>query len=152
MNAVVRSARPDDRAGWAELRSRLWPHCPPARHRLEINQLLAGEGVVAVAEAKGILVGFAEASIRSDHVEGTTTVPVAYLEGWYVVEAHRRRGIGRALLAFVEEWARKRGHTELASDAEIGDEGGIRLHSVLGFKEVGRSVHFVKPIIASGPN
>jgi aminoglycoside 6'-N-acetyltransferase I len=117
-----------------------------------MDQLLAGAGVVVLAEANGGLVGFAEASVRSDHVDGTTIVPVAYLEGWYVVETHRRRGVGRSLLAFVEEWARERGHTELASDAEIGDASSIRLHSALGFKEVGRSVHFVKSLAASMPN
>jgi aminoglycoside 6'-N-acetyltransferase I len=111
-----------------------------------------GSGIVAVAHCNGILVGFAEASIRADHVEGTTVVPVPYLEGWFVLEEYRHFGVGRSLITFVEEWARNLGHKELASEAEIGNERSIRLHSVLGFREVGRSVHFVKSLNVSMPN
>lgn len=146
MNATVRVAKVEDQAGWARLRSQLWPGCPPERHRLEIDQLIASKGLVAIACLQGEVVGFAEASIRVDHVEGTMSAPVPYLEGWYVAEAYRGRGIGRALLAFVEQWAREHGHGELASDAEIENGASIRLHAILGFKEVGRSVHFVKPL------
>jgi aminoglycoside 6'-N-acetyltransferase I len=99
---------------------------------------------VAFASTGGELVGMAEVSIRRDHVEGTSAAPVPYLEGWFVVEKYRGKGIGRALLKFVEDWARERGYVELASDAEIWNEESIRLHGMLGFREVGRSVHFVK--------
>jgi len=102
--------------------------------------------LVAVACAEGQVVGFAEVSRRVDHVEGTINSPVPYLEGWYVVEPYRGLGIGCALLAFVEQWARERGYKELASDAEIENETSTRLHMVLGFKEVGRTVHFVKSL------
>jgi aminoglycoside 6'-N-acetyltransferase I len=113
-----------------------------------MKQLLAGKALVAVAEIDGELVGFAEVSIRVDHVEGTADSPVPYLEGWYVRNAHRRRGIGRALLEFVENWALERGFKEIASDAETANEAGIRLHARLGFAEAGRTVHFVKPLAA----
>jgi aminoglycoside 6'-N-acetyltransferase I len=102
--------------------------------------------VIVVAFAHAEMVGFAEVSIRVDHVEGTTHVPVPYLEGWYVTPEYRRRGAGRALLAFIEQWARERGYGELASDAEIENETSIRLHTMLGFSEMGRTVHFVKPL------
>lgn len=106
--------------------------------------MLGSEGVVALAEIGTEVVGMAEVSIRRDHVEGTTVTPVPYLEGWFVTEAYRRRGIGRALLGFVEKWASGHGFTEMASDAEIQNSHSIRLHGRLGFREVGRSVHFVK--------
>jgi aminoglycoside 6'-N-acetyltransferase I len=61
----------------------------------------------------------AELSIRRDHVEGTTSTPVPYLEGWFVAEHVRNRGIGRALLEFVEAWSRFHGYTEIASDADL---------------------------------
>jgi aminoglycoside 6'-N-acetyltransferase I len=146
MNAVIRLAKPEDRIGWERLRSQLWPECPLERHRLEIEQLLAGSGVVALASTEEELVGFVEVSARVDHVEGTTSVPVAYLEGWYVAEKFRGRGIGRALLAFAEKWATEHGYRELASDAEIANASSIRLHKIAGFREVGRSVHFVKSL------
>lgn len=146
MNAQVFQATPSDREGWAALRQQLWPDCPAERHRLEVEQLLAGHGIVALARIGTELVGMAEVSVRHDHVEGTSEAPVPYLEGWFVAESHRGRGIGRALLHFVEEWARAQGFRELASDAELQNAGSIRLHGLLGFREVGRSVHFVKPL------
>jgi aminoglycoside 6'-N-acetyltransferase I len=131
---------------WAKLRHALWPDCPPARHALEIQQLLATEGVVALARLNNEIVGMAELSIRRDHVEGSTISPVPYLEGWFVAEHARNQGIGRALLGFVEDWSRTRGYHEIASDAELDNTHSIRLHTALGFREVGRSVHFVKPL------
>lgn len=115
-----------------------------------MEQLCAGAGVVVLAEVGKDLAGFAEISIRADHVEGTTAAPVPYLEGWYVRPEHRQRGIGAGLLRYVEEWAMERGFGELASDAELENTLSIRLHGRLGFKEVGRSVHFVKSLDSSG--
>ena len=102
------------------------------------------EGVVALARVDEKIVGMAELSIRHDHVEGTSATPVPYLEGWFVSESHRGWGIGRALLEFVENWSRSRGYQELASDAELYNTPSIDLHKALGFREVGRTVHFVR--------
>ena len=35
------------------MRHALWPECPLARHTLEVEQLLKGDGVIAVAELAG---------------------------------------------------------------------------------------------------
>jgi aminoglycoside 6'-N-acetyltransferase I len=81
------------------MRFALWPDCPRERHALEIEQLLQSEGVVALANVDGELAGFAEVSIRRDHVEGTSTAPVPYLEGWYVDECgSSRTGRGNEVL------------------------------------------------------
>jgi len=143
---VIREAQASDGEAWARLRAELWPHCSLERHRLEIAQLMRSTGIVALAVLRGEPVGFAEVSIRVDHVEGTSSTPVPYLEGWYVAPAHRGRGIGTALLEFTETWARKRGYSEIASDAEIVNEESILLHGRRGFAEVGRTVHFVKTL------
>lgn len=143
---TLRIAKPEDRADWEHLRAELWPDCPAERHRLEIGQLLASSGVVVLAWVSNAAVGFVEISIRSDHVEGTTSAPVPYLEAWYVTESSRAKGIGRALLGFAENWAREHSYRELASDAEIENGNSIRLHRIAGFREAGRSVHFVKSL------
>lgn len=140
----LKSATVADRDTWIAMRYELWPDCPLERHRLEIDQLLAGPGVVALAWMDGESVGFAEVSIRKDHVEGTSISPVPYLEGWYVRATHRGKGVGRALMTFVEQWSLDHGFTELASDAELENTLSIALHKKLGFSEVGRSVHFAK--------
>ena len=143
---VIREAQASDGDAWASLRADLWPDCTLERHRLEIAQLTRSAGVVALAVRAGEPIGFAEVSIRIDHVEGTSSAPVPYLEGWYVAPAHRGRGIGTALLEFIEGWARLRGYREIASDAEIDNEASILLHKRRGFAEVGRTVHFVKTL------
>jgi aminoglycoside 6'-N-acetyltransferase I len=137
-----------DREEWANMRYELWPDCPPERHALEIEQTLASPGIVAIAHADGKCAGFAEVSIRADHVEGTSISPVPYLEGWYVRPGYRSGGIGSKLVRFVETWALDRGFAELASDTEPENETSIAIHGKLGFREVGRSVHFVKRLTA----
>lgn len=149
MSIDCRVARPDDKAEWVRLRSVLWPTCSVERHQLEVEQLLVGEGIVILALADGKMIGFAEVSIRNDHVEGTTAAPVPYLEGWYVDDAFRHRGVGRALLAFVENWSLQNGYSELASDAELENDPSVKVHAKVGFREVGRSVHFVKTLDSS---
>lgn len=141
----IRKMADADKPKWIELRRAVWPDCPEERHSLEVERLLRSDGVVLLAEdSDGQALGFVEVSIRRDHVEGTSSAPVPYLEGWYVISSHRRRGIGRALIEGAVEWAVEAGFLELASDAEIGNHVSIQAHSDLGFREVGRSVHFVR--------
>lgn len=129
------------------LRLALWPDCPVGKHRIEMEQLVVSEGIVLFAELEaGESIGFAEVSIRHEHVPGVSSCPVPYLEAWYVEESSRRGGVGRALLAAVEAWARNRGFIELASDTDIANERSIAAHERLGFCEVGRAVQFVKRI------
>ena len=89
-------------AGWLPLRRLLWPDESEAGHLAEmtafIDQPARYAQFMAYDESRRP-VGFVEASIRSDHVNGTETSPVAFLEGIYVLPDHRRRGFARALLA-----------------------------------------------------
>jgi aminoglycoside 6'-N-acetyltransferase I len=146
---TIRPSLAQDRPEWFRMRRALWPDCSPERHLLEIEQLIAGEGrnvvLVAVRNGGG-LCGFAELSIRRDHVDGASAVPVAYLEGWYVDADVRRHGVGRRLLQAAEKWAADRGLKELASDAELNNQGSIEAHVSCGFAETCRAVHFIKPI------
>jgi len=145
----VRKMADTDKPKWLELRRALWPECPADRHLLEMDQLQHSNGVVLLAEdSDGQVVGFAEISIRRDHVEGTSSAPVPYLEGWYVNPSRRRQGVGRALIKSAENWALEAGFWELASDAESDNHDAIRAHWDLGFREVGRSVHFVRSLRA----
>ena len=146
-NMTIRFAAPQDRDQWLLLRRELWPDCPEHKHQLEIDQILSSQGVVFIAERDtSELVGFAEISIRHDHVEGASINPIPYLEGWYVGEQFRRKGIGRSLINAAEQWAKQQGFTEFASDVAIENQYGTAIHTALGFKEVGRNVHFLKSL------
>jgi aminoglycoside 6'-N-acetyltransferase I len=145
----IRAAVAQDRAEWIRMRYALWPDCSAERHQLEIQRVTAAEdrGAVLVAvRENGSLCGFVELSIRHDHVDGASSVPVAYLEGWYVDPDARGAGIGRRLLEAAEQWAAARGLSELASDAELDNYSSLQAHRSCGFTETCRAVHFIKPI------
>lgn len=89
-------------------------------------------------------VGFIEVALRHDHVNGTETSPVAFVEGLYVRQRSRRKGWGRELMSSAEAWARSRGCTELASDAALDNTVSHRAHVSLGFHETERVVYFRK--------
>lgn len=82
-------------------------------------------------------VGFVELSLRS-YAEGCQSDNVAYVEGWYVVPEARGHGVGRALIEAAEDWARRQGSTELASDANLDNTASAAAHKALGFSEVGQ--------------
>ncbi|HEY0789004.1 MAG TPA: aminoglycoside 6'-N-acetyltransferase [Thermoanaerobaculia bacterium] len=130
------------------MRARLWP-AHPGEHAEEIASFFGGArsdpAEVFVADEGGALVGFAEVSIRS-HAEGCEPGRIAYLEGWWVEPEHRDRGVGRALIAAVEEWGRGRGCTALASDTEVDNAASAAAHAALGFEEVERIVCFRKDL------
>jgi aminoglycoside 6'-N-acetyltransferase I len=65
----------------------------------------------------GELLGFLEAGLRSFAEGCEPWQPVGYVEGWYVAERYRKQGIGGKLLEAAEEWARRQGCVEMASDA-----------------------------------
>jgi aminoglycoside 6'-N-acetyltransferase I len=103
--------------------------------------------LVVVAETdSGGLCGFLEASIRS-HVEDCETDSVGYLEGWFVEEEFRQGGVGRELVGFAERWAKSRGCTEMASDAEIDNSISLAAHNRLGYEETSRLVHLRKELV-----
>lgn len=141
---IVRPASEADFPAWAAMRHRLWPDEDPVA--LERELAAADPALLGlVAEADGRLIGFAEASVRN-HAEGAPPGPAAYLEGIWVEPECRRRGAGRALLAAVEGWARRRGLDWLGSDALLDNGLSHRWHRAAGFGEVERLVVFGKPI------
>ena len=141
--ASVRLAQASDLRELARLLAALWPESPAEEHARELELIVAGKVpgtlplLIFVAEDKdGSLVGFLECGLRS-HAEGCNpSRPVGYVEGWYVTEGHRRRGIGKSLLAAAEEWARGQGCMEMASDAVIDNVLSQNVHQRLGFEVV----------------
>lgn len=145
----TRPVESDDTAEWVRLRQLLWP-ASPGEHEREVASFFGGERrdpaevILAIGEG-GHAIGFAEVSIRS-YAEGCATDRVAYLEGWFVEEVHRGRGIGAALVATVEAWARAQGCAELASDTEIHNHISAAAHTALRFTEVERIICFKKDL------
>lgn len=132
---------PDE--AWFAMRRALWPDCSDPEHRADMAiQLADPDCVQFLAHAGPRAVGFAEAAVRHDAVNGTSGSPVAFLEGLYVVPEARLKGVARALVRRVIDWALAGGFVELASDALLENTASHAMHRALGFEEMERVVCF----------
>jgi aminoglycoside 6'-N-acetyltransferase I len=145
----IAEASAEDADAWLELRLALWPGNRREEFAAEIARLVSSPGettnLIAYAD-DGEALGFAEAALRHDYVEGCATSPVAFLEGIYVAPNHRRKGVAAALVRAVEDWGRRNGCREFASDALIDNLDSQSMHRALGFEETNRVVYFRKEI------
>jgi aminoglycoside 6'-N-acetyltransferase I len=149
----IRLAKLSDRDQLVCMREAPWPKTPAGEHARELTDILEGKPVttlpliILVAEASDQgLAGFLEVDLRS-HADGCNpSRPVGYVEGWYVAENHRHRGIGRRLLAAAEDWARSQGCVEMASDTWVDNDVSQCVHEALGYEVVDRCVHYRKTL------
>ena len=145
----VARATAADAEDWIAMRTALWPRGGDGAHAADIARLLVDPGEtinLTARDADGVALGFAEAALRHDYVNGCRTSPVAFLEGIFVTPEARERGVARALVEAVEAWAQERGCTEFASDCAIDNEQSQRMHAALGFAETQRVVFFRKTL------
>lgn len=147
---MIRPFEARDAAAWAAMRQQLWPHAD-AGELLDETAVFAGGGdsfinAVFIAEDESQrTVGFVELSIR-DFANGCDSMPIPFVEGWYVEPFARRRGFGRSLMSAAEDWARERGFSELASDTEVENVASQDAHGACGFEETERLITFRKSL------
>lgn len=160
----IRTATPADCDAIASMCASLWPDSPTPEHAKELLPILQGkprstlpmtifvaESAIRDTETPGVtaargttLVGFVEVGLRS-HADGCDSAHVVgFIEGWYVLETWRRRGVGGQLVAAAEQWARAQGCTEMASDTWIDGAISQNAHEALGYQVVDRCVHYRK--------
>lgn len=146
-SADIRRAGPQDLDTITTLACALWPDNTPGDLAAELGPLLTdNEAAVFLAFSDDKAVGFAQCQLRHDYVEGASTSPVGYLEGIYVAEPHRHAGLARTLLAACEDWARRAGCAEFASDCELTNTVSQAFHHALGFIEANRIVCYTKQL------
>jgi aminoglycoside 6'-N-acetyltransferase I len=147
MDMMVREMTPADRIAFAEMRACLWPEESPEEHLAWIDQFLCGGDAWVFVAATGVsLVGFTEIAIRK-YANGCESTPVPFLEAIWVRPEMRRRGIGRRLIRYIEEFLAAHGYRELGSDARIENSLSHAAHQGWGFSETERVVYFRKPLI-----
>lgn len=85
-----------------------------------------------IAEIKNQIVGFA----------GLRIVPYLFYEGvhaelteLFVEESHRRKGIGKALVAYAEQMAKESDAEELILHTDPDNQGGRNFYTMLGYQE-----------------
>jgi ribosomal protein S18 acetylase RimI-like enzyme len=120
MSVGVRFAEPTDLAwcvehdGWLD-EAELW-------RKVQAREMV-------VADLDGELVGL----VRLDYLWSS----LPHLAQVRVVERHRRQGIGRALVAFVERQARDKGIDKIISSTRPDKIGAQAWHRQIGFRECG---------------
>lgn len=126
----------------------LWPDADSNELSLEMAAIPESfsEDCLLYQTDQGHYVAWIQLSLRHDYVEGSSTSPVAYIEGIYVNPEYRRSGLASKLIEAGEKWALEKGCSELASDCELENELSIQFHSGYGFKEANRLVCFIKSL------
>src|SRR5580704_7977403 len=91
----IEECAPADLGAWVALRSALWTEEGGQDLFAQAQELIGRQGaIVFLARARGgATIGFAEATLRRDYVNGCATSPVVFLEGLYVSPGWRRRGV-----------------------------------------------------------
>lgn len=146
MRYVIAAKEAELRHG-AGLALLLWPQHTLKGLEDELSSAVQnGKNAVLLAYDGDTAVGFAHCSLRFDYVEGTQSSPVGYLEGIYVLEAYRRRGVAAGLLRQCEAWARAKGCAEFASDIGADNLSSYAFHISSGFSEAGRIICFAKKL------
>jgi aminoglycoside 6'-N-acetyltransferase I len=135
---------------WAALRIALWDWDTVEDHRAQAEELYLSDdpnrAAFVALDGAGAVIGFAEATLRHDYVEGCETSPVVFLEGVYVLPQARKSGGAKALSEVVSDWGRAQGCTEYASNALLDNVDSHAFHAAIGFEETERVVFFRKAL------
>ena len=124
---------------------KLWPDHDWNELREEFEDLLQSRhDAIYIALVENKVAGFLHMSLRTDYVEGSTTSPVGYVEGIFVEEEYRNRGIAKRLVQAGEQWAKTMGCEEIASDTELYNQASQAFHKKIGFTEAARIVAYIK--------
>ncbi len=145
----IRPALPGDVDRLALLTDQLGYPTSPRIIRARLYQLAAENAqAVLVAELGDQVVGWAQVG-RGLSLEAGEQ---AELVGLVVDESLRSRGIGAALVAAAEAWARERGLGRLRVRSNVTREATHRFYRKLGFEEAKRQVVFRKDLAQPAPD
>ncbi|WP_162517389.1 GNAT family N-acetyltransferase [Aeromonas veronii] len=111
--------------------------CPPSpEERAFLLSAIGAEGpLFCVAEQDGMVVGFLTARIDiNESVPFLTRAPICRIGSVVVDELHRSRGIGKALIAHCDEWAKTLDAQQIRLEVMAFNERAKALYEALGFK------------------
>lgn len=124
-----------------ELELRLWPENDYQELFEETKNL---RDVFYGAIKDNQLIGFIQISTRKDYVNGTSTSPVGFVEGIYVLDEYRNLGVARCLFNQAIQYCKERNLKEIASDVLFDNIESQNFHEKIGFVETERVVYYLK--------
>jgi len=107
-----------------------------ARSRAHIDELISNEDhALFVAERKGQVIGVVHVALR-ETPDIPILVPRRYVavDTLVVSEAHRRLGIGRALMERVQRWALDKGAAQIELGVWQFNQGAIAFYEKIGYR------------------
>ena len=141
-------AKVEDSKVVAELFHNMWSSSAIKDLQEDLRSTIANkEAAIFLAYNDNIPVAVAQCGLRKDYVEGTHSTPVGYLEGIYVIEGFRNKGIAAMLGKECEAWALAIGCKEFASDCELSNSESLAFHLSVGFTEANRIICFKKKLV-----
>lgn len=147
MKVIVKKAAVEDAEAAADLAIQMWKSNTVEELKEEFcDYINKDSGVIFLAVQDDCVCGFAQCGLRNDYVEGTDTSPVGYLEGIFVAEEYRNKGVAKTMLEACQQWAKEQGCTEFASDCELVNKDSVKFHLKTGFEEANRIVCFTKKL------
>lgn len=126
---MVREAEEKDLDAIARMAVVMWNSHSVEDLMNEFADVIEGEEPqVFLKYIQDIPVGFAQCGLRHDYVEGTDSSLIGYLEGIFVKKEYRKKGYAKELLSACEQWAKKQGCVEFASDCELSNIDSFAFH------------------------
>lgn len=144
---MIKKAEKEDYLIVAKLANQLW-----SNHLLEDLEkefkeyLISNKTRIYIYYKDSEPIAFVQCCLRYEYVEGTSSTPVAYLEGIFVKENYRNKGIAKELVAECEKWAKEHNCVEIASDCELENEKSYNFHLKSGFREINKIICFTKKL------
>lgn len=143
---LITKASEKDMKDLLEMALALWPEENMNELIKQFHRILnSSDEIGFICRTNKEAIGFVTLSLRNI-VNGAKSSPVGFLEGLYVKESYRRKGIARKLVEIGEKWVKDRGCSQIGSDALDWNLQSILFHEKLGYKKLYTTVNFIKNI------
>lgn len=144
---MIRPGTTEDAQSIAALANLLWPDTNSNELIETVHEsLTSSDDEIFVAMNASTMIGFVMVGLRHDYVEASTSSPVGYIEGIFVLPAYRHGGVGRELVQAAETWCGSKGCSEMGSDTEVENTASQKFHKQCGYAIASHIVHFIKPL------
>lgn len=144
----LRFAQASDADDIARLTAQLGYRAEPSAVSERLSRILERpQERVLVAEVAGRVVGWLHAAV-SEYLEAD---PFVVVGGLVVDSAHRKQGIGRALMDRVEQWAREQGCAVVRLSSSTPRTDAHRFYEQLGYTNIKTQYGFAKCVDPAKP-